>query len=171
MRLTADLYRFLKGLSLSADGTVIENQLDSSISYISKYFTPNLKVSQVALKAQSTIRESLSMGYSNGAASGTLLYLLQHSAIDVETPDIFRLCQVAIMDMYSYAYAYEDDNTLLASLTENDINKTIDNCVYLCDYFSGDDRYLDIAKKFSDMIVSLGVIKNNLDSLHKMAGF
>jgi hypothetical protein len=96
--------------------------------------------------------------------------MLQHSSIDVETPDIFRLCQVAIMDMYSYAYAYEDDNTLLASLTESDINKTIDNCVYLCDYFSGDDRYLDIAKKFSDMVVSLGVIKNNIDSLHKMAG-
>ena len=162
---SADLYRFLHGLSFDKNGVVIENELDKTSNYISKYYTPNLTVSLISTEAKSSIFLDSTTGYNDTTDPDSLLYKIQNSTIAVETPGIYRLCQVAIMDFYSISYAYHDDNTLFKDLTTADMDKTIANCLYLADYFSGDTRYTDIASLFTNAVAALGVLKNNLVTL------
>ena len=162
MRVSADLYRFLHGLSFDKTGAIIENTLDRENDYVSKYYTPNLSVSIISTEAKSSIVLDSTTGYNNTTDPDSLLYKIQNSTISVETPKIYRICQAVMMDMYSIFYAYNDDNDLFKDLTLNDMDNTINNCLYLADYFSGDPRYTDIASMFSNAVVALGVIKNNL---------
>lgn len=161
MQINVDLYRFLKGISVDAVGNVIENELDK-VPYIAKNFTPNLKASKIALSATDSLSANLSTAYATSAGSDTLIYMLQHTTIAVEHPEVYRLCQAVLLDVYSYAYAYQDNATLFSNLTAGDIDNTISNCLYLQDYFSQDDQYAQISRKFNDLTIMLGVLKNNL---------
>ena len=165
MRISADLYRFLHGLSFDKTGAIIENELDSENGYVSKYYTPNLSVSIIATEAKSSIILNSQTGYNNTTDPDSLLYKIQHSTIAIETPKIYRICQAVLMDMYAIFYAYNESNDLFKDLSLADMDNTINNCLYLADYFSGDPRYTDIAGMFSNAVVALGVIKNNLSVL------
>ena len=168
MKVSADLYRFIGGLSLDGTGVVIENELDRKTTYVSRHFTSNLTVSKLAVKVKSDIQLDTMNPYNNTSDEKSLLYLLQHSTIAVLYPDIYRYCQAVVLDMYSLVYAYEYDTTLFADLTTDDIENTINNCLYLNDYFSGLDNYTDIATKFSEAVVKLGVVKNYLATIKSL---
>ena len=52
MAVSADLYRFIGGLSIDGTGKIIENELDKKSSYVSSHFTPNLQVSGLSVKVR-----------------------------------------------------------------------------------------------------------------------
>lgn len=165
MDVSADLYRFIGGLSLDGTGVVIENLLDQKVTYVSKHFTSNLKVSTIAVKVKPKIVITGDNVYNNTASTSSLLYMLQHTTLAVTAPDIYRYCQAVMLDLVAILYAYEDDPTLFDDLTEADIDNTISNALFLQDYFSGYEEYADIATQFTECVVELGVLKNYLGSV------
>jgi len=168
MKVSADLYRFIGGLSVDGTGVILQNELDQNNTYISQNFTSKLSVSKLSVKVLSDIQLDTDNPYNNTSPEDSLLYLLQHSTVAVLYPDIYRYCQAVITDMYSMVYAYENDPDLFSDLTKDDIDNTINNCLYLSDYFSGLDGYSDIASKFSEAVVKLGVIKNYLSTVKSL---
>jgi len=165
MIVSADLYRFIGGLSVDGTGKVIENELDKKSTYVSKHFTPNLQVSQVSIKVKSDITLDLNNVYNNTSDPNSLVYMLQHSTLAVLVPDIYRYCQAVILDFCSIVYAYESEPVLLMDLTTEDFDNTINNCLYLADYFSGKDEYSELASRFTEAVVKLGVLKNGISEL------
>lgn len=165
INVSADLYRFIATLSVDGTGNIIENRLDREIAYISNSYTPNLSVSTLATSLAGSISLDTTDVYSNSSDSSSLLYLLLNSDVQTTAPAIYRYCQAVVLDIYSMVYAYESDNTLLTQINVEDIDNTINNCLYLNDYFSEDTNYAAIAKALTDVVVDLGVVKNYLLSI------
>lgn len=168
MAVSADLYRFIGGLSIDGTGKIIENELDKKSSYVSSHFTPNLQVSGLSVKVIDSIKLDTTQVYSNTTDPDSILYKLQHSALAVTAPGIYRYCQAVMLDCYSIIYSYEDDPILFENLTPGDLDTDINNCLFLSDYFSGNEDTADLASLYNDLMVEFGVIKNFLADLQTM---
>lgn len=170
LTITMDLYRFIQGLSTDASGAIIENSLDSKISFVSKYYTPNLKVTVATSKLMDSLDVNLVSGQNNDSDPTSLVYMLQHSTLSVNAPDIYRMCQAVVADVFTIVYAAEADATIYMDLTDSDLDNISTECLYLEDYFSGldysdDTSYYSIANIFSNFVSALAIIKANLMSL------
>lgn len=174
--ISADLYRFLAGLSVDNEGNVIENTivnpntLDEKIDYFSEYFTPDITVSPATVDILDKIKLDNALDYSNSADPDSLIYEIQHSPISILYPSIYRRCQALLADCYAILYACVSDDTYFDKLSSKILANDITECIYLADYFSSlitNDNgvdYFDISLEFSDLATTLGIVKLNLST-------
>lgn len=169
--LTTDLYRFLSGLSVDGNGEIIENVLDKNISYVSKFYTPTIRVASATSRVLDKLKNNLVIGTNNDSDTNSLVYILQHTDLAITNPDIYRTCQAVLADCFTLVYAAETDPSVFKDLSKSDIDNTINSCLYLADYFSSieDDsgKYYPLVSGFTDMVTALGIIKSMLSDLQK----
>lgn len=157
-----NFYMFLNALEADGDGKVIVNQLDTTPSYISKQYTPNLQVSVATSNLLTNLNVENTVDMNASLSEDSLTYLIITSDLKTTAPDIYQLAQAVIADTYTYYYAIQSSVKYLNQISPDDVSNTIGNITYLIDYFSGNIVYDDITMKLTDLQTSLGILKNQL---------
>ena len=173
LKQSPDLLRFIGSLELDADNSVVTNAVDSKISYVSKYFTPHLRVSPLTNKVLSML--DLDNMYANNITldEDNLTYMTLHSGLKTEMPDIYQLIQVIVADSFSMLYVLAGDTSLIVYLSSGNIQVTRSNIKYVIDALGTTDIYQDIVQQLTILDTACGYLQaqvENLKTQHQRTG-
>lgn len=165
LKQSPDLLRFIGSLELDADNSVVTNAVDSKISYVSKYFTPHLRVSPLTNKVLSML--DLDNMYANNVTldEDNLTYMTLHSGLKTEMPDIYQLIQVIVADSFSMLYVLAGDTSLIVYLSSGNIQVTRNNIKYVIDALGTTDIYQDIVQQLTILDIACGYLQAQVENL------
>lgn len=165
LKQSPDLLRFIGSLELDADNSVVTNAVDSKISYVSKYFTPHLRVSPLTNKVLSML--DLDNMYANNVTldEDNLTYMTLHSGLKTEMPDIYQLIQVIVADSFSMLYVLAGDTSLIIYLSSGNIQVTRNNIKYVIDALGTTDTYQDIVQQLTILDTACGYLQAQVENL------
>lgn len=165
LKQSPDLLRFIGSLELDADNSVVTNAVDSKISYVSKYFTPHLRVSPLTNKVLSML--DLDNMYANNVTldEDNLTYMTLHSGLKTEMPDIYQLIQVIVADSFSMLYVLAGDTSLIVYLSSGNIQVTRNNIKYVIDALGTTDTYQDIVQQLTILDTACGYLQVQVENL------
>lgn len=165
LKQSPDLLRFIGSLELDADNSVVTNAVDSKISYVSKYFTPHLRVSPLTNKVLSML--DLDNMYANNVTldEDNLTYMTLHSGLKTEMPDIYQLIQVIVADSFSMLYVLAGDTSLIVYLSSGNIQVTRNNIKYVIDALGTTDIYQDIVQQLTILDTACGYLQAQVENL------
>lgn len=165
LKQSPDLLRFIGSLELDADNSVVTNAVDSKISYVSKYFTPHLRVSPLTNKVLSML--DLDNMYANNVTldEDNLTYMTLHSGLKTEMPDIYQLIQVIVADSFSMLYVLAGDTSLIVYLSSGNIQVTRNNIKYVIDALGTTDIYQDIVQQLTVLDTACGYLQAQVENL------
>lgn len=165
LKQSPDLLRFIGSLELDADNSVVTNAVDSKISYVSKYFTPHLRVSPLTNKVLSML--DLDNMYANNVTldEDNLTYMTLHSGLKTEMPDIYQLIQVIVADSFSMLYVLAGDTSLIVYLSSGNIQVTRNNIKYVIDALGTTDTYQDIVQQLTILDTACGYLQAQVENL------
>lgn len=159
------MYNFLSTMEVANDENVVNagNVIDNTETYISRMYTPNLKVSNAtrtfldSIGVLGIINTNLDLG------EDSLTYWLLNSGLKEQDYKVYMLFKSTIADMYSFTYAIDDNPDFLKYINKNDFNRVVNNIAYLIDYLSDSNTNASVLGDLYDISACLGVLKNQLD--------
>lgn len=163
---SSDLMRFISALALDVHGDVTLNVMDQEEpNFISRYFTPNLTVSELGVEINQKVRNNELEQTGKKLASTTLTAQLIDSDLSLTNPYMYKLSQSIILDAFSVVYAIEEEPELLEGIEAKDLRQTRTNIKYLIDYLGEKEAYTSIVLDLHDLSVAIGYIEYQLPLL------
>lgn len=158
---SAELMRFLYSIRIS-NNQLVKNLLDEKVSFISRFYTPNIDVTNLSGKVATLIQESDAdwVNNINSIDKKSLVYLLDQSDIKNNHNDLYSIFQTVILDAFSIGYAQGYDNSLYTYLSTDELDSLLVNISYLIDALEN----INISQ-YSDIILSLTNLYNNICSV------
>lgn len=165
--ISIDLYNFLSTMKVDSDSTVVNqgNVIDNSDTYISKMYTPNLKVSNATKTFLDNIGVTCIIDTNLDLDEDSITYWLLNSDLKDKDLKLYNLFKSVIADMYSYTYAIDDNPDYLKFIDKKDFIRTINNITYIIDYLSSSIENSNIISQLYDITAALGVLKNQLSTI------
>lgn len=158
--------RFISTLNIDLEGGVILNVIDTEEpNFISRFYTPHLKVSQLGADISNKINLSEIEQSSKQLNNNTLTIKLINSGLALENPYMYKLAQSILLDSFAVVYAIEEDATLLQGIEVKDLTQTRTNVKYLIDYLGDKEDYVEIVERLHNLSVAVGYIENQLPIL------
>ena len=159
----AELIAFLTNINVDDSSKIITNELDSKISFISKYYTPNIVVESASSKTLDLIKSSDNtwMNNFNSLDENSITYQVETLNININYPDLYTVFQSVILDAFSIAYAENYDNSLYLQMDDSDLSELIINIEYLIDALES----LDDGNDYSTLITQLTELESDMSSV------
>lgn len=158
-------YNFLDGINIESQDRLVNkgNVVDNTETYISRWYTPNLKVSNATNKLVSNISKTLIRDTNLELDPDSVTYWLLHSNLRIKDYKVYNVFRATMADVYTYTYAIDDNPDFLKYISKDDFTRTINNVSYLIDYLSTDNANTVIVNDLIEINIDLGVLKNQLD--------
>lgn len=159
----AELIAFLTNIDVDDSSEIITNELDSKISFISRYYTPNITVKEASLQTLDLIKSSDNTWMDNFDTldENSITYLVEKLNININYPDLYTVFQSVILDAFSIAYAENYDNSLYLQMDDSDMSSLIVNIEYLIDSLEN----LDDGNDYTTLITQLTELESDMSSV------
>lgn len=158
---TASLLRFLNSINLTKNN-LNYNKLDTDISFVSRYYTPNLKISELSKKMLDEIQNGNIKTSEYDYNKNSIVSKIQNSSLKTNAPSVYSLCQTIILEAYSIVNCFLENPDYLKYLTNQDIMVSRENLNYVADYMSEYEEYNSIILDLRDLDICFGYIENQL---------
>lgn len=165
--MTIEMWNFLSTMVVANDSNVVNsgNVIDETETYISKWYTPQLKVSNATRELLDSLGVVGLIANNEDMGEDSLTYNLLKSNLKDKDLKTYNLFKSVIADLYAFTYAFSDNTEFLKYVNREDITRTINNVMYLIDYFSDSNDNAQLLKELTDTAALLGVLKNGLDTM------
>lgn len=165
--MTVEMWNFLSTMVVANDSNVVNsgNVIDETETYISKWYTPQLKVSNATRELLDSLGVVGLIANNEDMGEDSLTYNLLKSNLKDKDLKTYNLFKSVIADLYAFTYAFSDNTEFLKYVNREDITRTINNVMYLIDYFSDSNDNAQLLKELTDTAALLGVLKNGLDTM------
>ena len=165
--MTIEMWNFLSTMVVANDSNVVNsgNVIDETETYISKWYTPQLKVSNATRELLDRLGVVGLIANNEDMGEDSLTYNLLKSNLKDKDLKTYNLFKSVIADLYAFTYAFSDNTEFLKYVNREDITRTINNVMYLIDYFSDSNDNAQLLKELTDTAALLGVLKNGLDTM------
>lgn len=165
--MSLEMYNFLSTMKVAESDVVVNqgNVIDKTETYISKMYTPQLKVSNATKTLLDNLGVIAVIDMNAKLESDSITYWLLNSGLKTKDLKLYNLFKAVIADIYSYTYALDENPDYLRFINKKDFARTINNVSYLIDYLSGSNDNSSVLVDLYDINASLGVIKNQLDHI------
>lgn len=165
--MTIEMWNFLSTMVVANDSNVVNsgNVIDETETYISKWYTPQLRVSNATRELLDSLGVMGLIANNEDMGEDSLTYNLLKSNLKDKDLKTYNLFKSVIADLYAFTYAFSDNTEFLKYVNREDITRTINNVMYLIDYFSDSNDNAQLLKELTDTAALLGVLKNGLDTM------
>jgi len=159
----------------------IKSNLGTDLNYVSKYYTPDIKVSYLSLVILKLLKTTNTFNDYSDVPSESLIGLLQKSNLKYRYPKLYLLARVTFLESFSLSYAVDsygnEKEDYLQYCTVDMVNQTIQNINYLVSELQevekedSDEDFTKIIGKLQELAITVGYlvatinVYNNQDGL------
>lgn len=158
-----ELIRYISGLPIANDGTIVRNEMDTDDTFESELYTPTYSVSVLARIVQNTLNNGTIEVVDVPVEKDTITWHVLRSDLDTYAPNIDLLMRSVLLESFALVYSITEARENLKYITYKDIFRIKENINYLADYMGTEDKYLHMIEYLRSMNVSLGYIQHQVD--------
>lgn len=159
---TTGLLSFFRTIQADYENTVLENMLDTDITFVSKFYTSTLKLSTISNKILKEMKNGKVPITSYDVTNNSIVNKIENTNIKVQAPRIYLILQTIILEAYSLVNTFLENEENIEYISANDILITRDNINYVCDYLADYPEYASIVSDLRNLELNFGYIEKQL---------
>lgn len=160
---TNGLISFIRNIKGDFDNNVVLNVLDDNLHFVSRYYTPTLRLSTLSiniLKEINSDRVTISpVDFNNN----TIVTKVKATNIKSQAPRIYLIIQTIVLEAYAIVNCFLENPSSLKYLTKKDIQVVRENINYVCDYLGDYEEYISVVDELRELDINFGYIENQID--------
>lgn len=168
---------FITISNIDSDGYVKSN-LDADLTFTSDYYTPELKVSYLAVLINRIIQTNNDFNDYSDISQDSIAYLSSNSDLPYQYPNIYLMIRVICLETFSLAYAINGDSSTdyLAYATTDAITQNIQNINYVVSELESisSSNYVDLITSLQNLAIYVGYMTaavNTYNNELKLGGY
>ncbi|ANT44778.1 hypothetical protein HOR18_gp115 [Staphylococcus phage vB_SscM-1] len=163
---TSGLLRFLN--SIQTDGSSIQyNILDEETTFVSKFYTPNLQLSELSKKVLYDIQNNNIKTAEQDFNIDSMVNKIEKTTLKVQAPRIYRIMQNIVLEAYAIINCFLENPESLKYLTSTDIMIARENINYIADFLSDYDEYRSVITDLRELEICFGYLEYQLPLIKK----
>lgn len=159
---SSEYLRFISSFEVAPNNEIIYNTLDKEAEFISRYYTPRLKVSELATFVLRDIYSEKIRPVRQETKKGTLLDIVKSSGMKDKTDNIYQLCKLIGLEIFSMWYAIEHQKDYRKYFSQRDIRQVRNNILYVLDVIGDREDYLDLIELLHELDIHVGYIQGQV---------
>lgn len=167
---TASLLRFLNNINLN-NTNIQYNLLDENIGFVSRYYTPNIQLSELAQRVLNDIQHNNIKTAEKDLNKNSIVNKIDKTMLKVQAPRIYFILQTIIMESYAIVNCFVENIDSLVYLTERDVKIARENLNYVADYLSDYEEYSSVVTDLRELDICFGYIELQLPLIKKERGY
>ncbi len=167
---TASLLRFLNNINLNSTN-IQYNLLDENIGFVSRYYTPNIQLSELAQRVLNDIQHNNIKTAEKDLNKNSIVNKVDKTMLEVQAPRIYFILQTIIMESYAIVNCFVENIDSIVYLTERDVKIARENLNYVADYLSDYEEYSSIVTDLRELDICFGYIELQLPLIKKERGY
>lgn len=167
---TASLLRFLNNINLNSTN-IQYNLLDENIGFVSRYYTPNIQLSELAQRVLNDIQHNNIKTAEKDLNKNSIVNKIDKTMLKVQAPRIYFILQTIIMESYAIVNCFVENIDSLVYLTERDVKIARENLNYVADYLSDYEEYSSVVTDLRELDICFGYIELQLPLIKKERGY
>lgn len=160
---TNGLISFIRNIKGDFDNNVVINVLDDNLHFVSRYYTPTLRLSTLSiniLKEINSDRVAISpVDFNNN----TIVTKVKETNIKSQAPRIYLIIQTIVLEAYAIVNCFLENPSSLKYLTKKDVQVVRENINYVCDYLGDYEEYISVVDELRELDINFGYIENQID--------
>ena len=162
------LLRFLNALDTDLTSSHM-NLLDEEVSFVSKFYTPQLQLSELAKKVLTNLKTDDIPVLEREFNDNTIIHKANNTLLKVQAPRMYMILQSIVLEAYAIVNCFVENPSSLKYLTEEDISITRENLNYVADYLGNYDDYNSVVLDLRDLDLCFSAIELQLPLIKKEA--
>jgi hypothetical protein len=167
---TASLLRFLNNINLN-NTNIQYNLLDDRIGFVSRYYTPNIQLSELAQRVLNDIQHNNIKTAEKDLNKNSIVNKVDKTMLKVQAPRIYFILQTIIMESYAIVNCFVENIDSIVYLTERDVKIARENLNYVADYLSDYEEYSSVVTDLRELDICFGYIELQLPLIKKERGY
>lgn len=167
---TASLLRFLNNINLN-NTNIQYNLLDERIGFVSRYYTPNIQLSELAQRVLNDIQHNNIKTAEKDLNKNSIVNKIDKTMLKVQAPRIYFILQTIIMESYAIVNCFVENIDSIVYLTERDVKIARENLNYVADYLSDYEEYSSVVTDLRELDICFGYIELQLPLIKKERGY
>ncbi|QIG60849.1 putative assembly chaperone [Listeria phage vB_Lino_VEfB7] len=164
---SSDLMRFITGLKVNPDNTIVVNILDQQSPFISRFYTPKLILSSLSVKLIPELQGVNIIQTNKALSKNTVTAKISASRLKIEAPYMYLIAQSIVMECFALIYSIEEKQDMLRYIEVGEVKQVRDNINYLADYLADKPEYSSIVTDLHDMEIAVGYIENQIPIIQR----
>lgn len=159
------LLRFISSYEIAPNNDLVLNTLDREAEFISRFYTPRLRVSELASYVLKDIQANRITPTRRHPNKGSFLEKVTQNNMRDNDPALYQLAKIIMLEVFSVVYLVDHKKEYAEYLTEPDMQQARANVKYFLDAISGTEKYLDLVEHLHQFDISLGYIQGQIPVL------
>lgn len=159
------LLRFISSYEIAPNNELVLNTLDKEAEFVSRFYTPRLRVSELASQVLKDIEGEKIKPVNRDPAKDSFLEKVLKGDLKVEKPNLYQIAKIIMLEVFSVVYLVDNKPGYAQYLSEQDIRQARMNVKYFLDAISGEDKYLELVEHLHNFDISLGYIQGQIPVL------
>lgn len=159
------LLRFISSYEIAPNNDLILNTLDREADFVSRFYTPRLRVSELASRVLRDIEGEQIRPVNRNPAKGSFLEKIIDNNLKVENPNLYQIAKIIMLEVFSVVYMVDHKPEYAEYLSESELRQARTNIKYFLDSISGQDKYLELVEHLHSFDISLGYIQGQIPVL------
>lgn len=157
------LMSFLKGLKVRDNGEIRYNPLDDELPVLSQYFTPQFKVSQLAVTVKELIDDKESFEATSSIPEPPLVNRLRRSELKYSNRRVYSLIQATFLESFAILYAIDNNPQLVKRVNKEDMENIHNNINYVAEILGDNHDYADVIKALRQINADILYIMSRME--------
>lgn len=167
---SAALLRYISSYEIAPDNTIVLNTLDRELDFVSRYYTPRLKISELASFVLKDIESEKIQPKKSPPSKGSFLDKMLTNNIRYTDNNLYQLGKTILLECFSIMYTINYKNSYVIYLSESDIRQARTNIIYFIDAIGSKEEYHDLKDDLYEFDISLGYIQGQIPVLKEQLG-
>lgn len=154
--------RFISSYEIAPNNELIYNTLDREAEFISRYYTPRLRVSELASFVLKDISSETIKPINKSVAKDSFLEKVFESNMKDRNPHLYQLAKTILLEVFSLVYLVDHKQNYAKYLSESDLRQVRMNIKYFLDAIGGEERYLNLVEHLHQFDISIGYVQGQV---------
>lgn len=161
MKLTQSrqLLSFMASLNLEVDGTVSSSYFNQMVSYVSRFYTPELKSSKLSLDMSSLLQAGTTFTATETAEQNEIIRLSRLLDLKNSDPLAYKLLQLITLEVFSLVTVIDIAPESANEYSLEDAQRLHNNILYLIEYLNS--SYTPTTTNNSDLDKAIVIYRIN----------
>lgn len=157
----------IKGNEQGNRTSLNHNLLDENLQFVSRFYTPQLRLSPLADKVLELIKDDNIVVSDVDSNTHTIIKKVGSTILHIQAPQVYKILQSIVLEAYSIINCMTENIESLKYLSSMDLLIIRENINYVADYLSQHDNYDSIIEDLRSMDICFGYLEQQLPILKK----
>lgn len=159
---SSEYLRFISSFEIAPNNDVVYNTLDKEAEFVSRYYIPRLKVSELASFVLRDIYSEKIRPVKQKTKKGTLLDIVKSSGMKEKDDRIYQLCKIIGLEIFSMWYAIEHQTEYRKYFSQREVRQVRNNILFVLDVIGDEEDYLELIILLHELDIHVGYIQGQV---------